>query len=218
MKRSFLWLCGMAVLLLAPPASRAGSFLLSVTTSADPNHLHVGDKVTFGVTLSGVDAADPTTYLSYLAATVQYDPTLLSPNPSISPGAIVPDLTGFVGTPLSSGADAFYDGVFLASTPISGSGTFYSFDVTPTAPGSGSLSFSAVAATLASDPNQNDQFTPDTRGLDFQVEGPAGSVVPEPGTWILLLLGGLGACAPLGRRHAFRVLRGLAVRPAAPLG
>jgi hypothetical protein len=216
MKRLFLCLCGMTVLLCAPPASRAG-FLLSVTTSADPNHLHVGDKVTFDVTLSGVDGADPTTYLSFLAATVQYDPTLLSPNPPVTPGAIVPDLTGFVGTPLSDGADAFYDGVFLASTPISSSGIFYSFDVTPTAPGSGSLSFSAVAATLASDPNQNDQFSPDTRGLDFQVEGPAGSAVPEPGSWLLLLLGGVGASVPLGRRHALRVLRGL-VGQAAPLG
>jgi hypothetical protein len=33
MKRLFLCLCGLAVLLCASPASRAGGFLLSVTTA-----------------------------------------------------------------------------------------------------------------------------------------------------------------------------------------
>src|SRR5689334_2067271 len=112
-----------------PRLSRA-DFVLSLSSTADVNHLQVGDTVTFDVGLSGVTIGDPTTYLSYLAATIGYDSSLLSPNPFVSPGAIISDPSGFVGTGYPAAADGYYDGVFISSTPISQDGTFFSFQVT----------------------------------------------------------------------------------------
>ena len=66
-----------SVALLAVGSGRAGS-MLSVTSSVNVNNLHVGDLVTFDVKISGIDLSDASTYLSYLAATVGYNSSLLS--------------------------------------------------------------------------------------------------------------------------------------------
>lgn len=197
------WLIAGIVLASVPASGRAG-YMLSLSTSADANHLHVGDSVAFDVSLSGIDSGNSDTYLSYLAATVSYDNSLLSPFPVVTLGAIVPDPTGFLGTPLSDAADAFYDGVFLASTPLSSSGTFFSFQVTATKVGSGTLSFSAVAATLANDPVQTDQFTPDTSPLSFQIVGSPGVTTPEPSTLVLLISSMFGLSVGTGLRRLAR--------------
>ncbi len=69
MKKVILWLSILAVVLAMPRLCRA-DFALSLSSSADVNHVHMGDAVTFDVTLSGVNSGDPNTYLSYLAAAI----------------------------------------------------------------------------------------------------------------------------------------------------
>jgi hypothetical protein len=190
--------------LVAPARGQAG-FLLSVSSSADVNHLTVGQSVTFNVDLSGVTPGDPTSYLSYLAATVKYDTSLLSPSPAITVGAIVPDATNFFPTSFTDKADGFYDSVFgiEPSDPISTNDTFFSFTVTTRAAGDGTISFEADAATFADDPTQTNQFNPDTRSLSFHIGG-ATAAVPEPGSLALLLTGVLAVGGALARRRRAR--------------
>jgi cohesin domain-containing protein len=212
MKKLCLWLSTVVVLAIASGGGRA-DYVLSLSTSADASQLHVGDSVTFDVNLAGIDTTNTNTYLSYLAATIGYDNTLLSPNPAVTAGAIIPDSSGFVGTGFSAAADGYYDGVFIASTPISQDGTFFSFQVTALQAGSGTLSFTAAAATLASDPNQTDQFTPQTIDMNFTIEaGSPGIVTPEPSMQVLLISSMLGFSAPVG----LRVLASLARRSKQP--
>jgi hypothetical protein len=188
---------------LAP--AQAGSYSLSLSSPADVNHLTVGQSVTFDVNLSGVDPAVMGTFLSYLAATVEYDSTLLGPSTVIA-GAIVLDAdpANFTGTgfpSLTNKADAFYDSSFPdpLSAPIFESGTFFSFTVMTLAAGDGTISFESAAATLATDPIQTDQFTPDTSSLSFHIET---SAVPEPSSHVLLLSAALvGVVAALTRRR-----------------
>lgn len=197
-----------AIALTTMPVSGRADYVLSLSTSADVNHLQLGESVTFDVSLSGIDPNNSDTYLSYLAATVSYDNSLLSSPSAVNPGAIVPDLTGFFGTPLSNAADALYDGVYVASTPISSSGAFFSFQVTATAVGSGTLSFSADAATLANASPQNPQLTPDTVSLDFTIEaGGPGTAVPEPPPFVLLISSFLGGLLFFGMRNLVRRTR-----------
>jgi hypothetical protein len=199
-----------ALLALASPLTARADFVLSIESSADVNHLAVGQAVAFDVRLAGIDPADANTFLNYLAATTQYDSTLLSVTAAVTPGAIAADPLNFLGTPLSGGADGLYDGVFLNSpTPISDSGTFYSFTVTTLRAGTGTLSFSAAAATLLSDPDQNNQFTPTLTSLDITVEGPTVATPAPPA--LALALSGLGAAAATsaGRRLGRRLGRAL---------
>lgn len=202
-----LWLSTVVVLMIGSGEGRA-DYNLSLSTSADPAHLQIGNSVTFDVNLSGIDPTNSDTYLSYLAATIDYDNSLLNSNPVVAAGAIIPDPSGFVGTGFFAAADAYYDGVFLASTPISQDGTFFSFQVTPLQAGSGTLSFTAAAATLANDPNQNDQFTPATVNLNFNIDaGGQGAAVPELSSFVLLISSLLGGVAGAGLRHHARRAR-----------
>jgi hypothetical protein len=197
-----------ALLSLATSASSQAAFLLRVTSPDDVNHLTVGQTVTFNVDLSGITPGDATTYLSYLAATLQYDNTLLSSFPTITPGAIIPDASNFTGTAFTNQADGFYDSVFgfSPSDPISTNGTFFSFTVKTLGPGNGTISFEADAATFANDPTQTNQFNPDTQGLNFHIDNGTGGVTttPAPGGLVLVLsgalVGGFGiACRRLAR-------------------
>lgn len=172
------------------PVSTYAGYMLSISSATDVSNLTAGQVVEFDVLLSGVDPANTGTYVSYLAATVNYDNTLLSASPAVTAGSIVTDPVDFVGTSFPNAADAFYDSVYGLDTtaPITQSGVFFTFAVTVDQAGSGTLSFSADSATLASDPDQNDQFSPDTASLDFHIAAPA--TAPEPSTFTIVM-GGL---------------------------
>jgi hypothetical protein len=197
------------LLALTTPRAASADFIFSFSSPADVNHIAVGQVVRFDVLLSGIDTSDPGTFLSYLAATTQHDNTLLSAPAAVDPGQIVPDILNFAGTPLADGADGFYDSVFFVNsqTPISSNGIFFSFDVTALNVGTGMLTFSSSAATLASDPDQHNQFTPLTDSLRFTVEGPS-VIAPEPGTLALLLPTCAGAGGAAFLRYFTRALRG----------
>jgi hypothetical protein len=113
------------------------------TTAPDLNNLTVGQKVTFDVNLSGIGS--PADNLDFLAATVKFDGSLLGTS-TITPGGIVPDLTGFQSTSKTGLADANYDTLFATSgKPIASNGTFYFFDATVQGTGSGRVSSSSSA-------------------------------------------------------------------------
>lgn len=80
---------------LPPPRVQTcrAAYLVSLSTTApDLNNLAVGQKITLDVNLSGISS--PADNLDFLAATVKFDGGLLG-TPTITPGPIVPDLTGF---------------------------------------------------------------------------------------------------------------------------
>ncbi len=134
MRRCFAALAMTALLSCAVPAARAGIVLSLSSETPDLSHLTVGQTVRFDVQLSGLNPGDQ---LDYLAGTVDFDSNLLGTPTQVAAGAIVPDPTGFVGTPFIGVADAFYDAVFFSvtNTPISSNGTFYTFDVKTQGPG-----------------------------------------------------------------------------------
>jgi hypothetical protein len=198
-------LLAMTTLLTLSPAASAGLVLSLSAPSADLNHLAVGQTVTFDVSLSGLNAGDE---LDYLAGTVTFDSALLGTASSVNASAIVPDLTGFVGTGFAGAADAFYDAVFVAvtSTPISSNGVFYTFDVVAQQPGSGSLAFD-VSSLAATDGTNTPVPLDAGPALPFTIEG--GNAVPEPSSLVVALaaLGCTGGAAVSRRRLRHRLER-----------
>ncbi len=155
--------------------------------SGGPNltQLQVGQTVTVEVWLDGVQ---PGWQLDMLTATVLYEESLLSA-PTISAASVVPD-------PLADPFDflvweepGIAEGFFLTmgtepSEFVTTNGTFFSFDVTVEALGSGSFVFDFVDASVF---NPADPFAPVPLA---PVAGPPLPfiVVPEPTTLSLVIL------------------------------
>jgi hypothetical protein len=122
MKPLFIGLSLAAGLLMAPVSARADSLLSLSSPNPDRLSLSVGETLVVNVDLSGLS----TEQIGYLAATVDFDGSLLSTPTTINPGAIITDSRGFVGTPLPGAADAFYDFLFTG-VPITSDATFFTF-------------------------------------------------------------------------------------------
>jgi hypothetical protein len=195
-----------AVLFLGAPACWASPVLTLVNTGPDLTNLTVGDTASLEVTLSGLNPGDE---VDFLAATVKFNPADFG-TPTVTPGPIVPDTTGFVSA--GSGpslADAFYDDlVALSGADIVDNGVFYSFTIQAQTPGKGTVFFEFVDS-LGTDgtgaPLPTVTGTPDH--LDFVIHGSAATPEPSSG----LLFGALAAGMALlyaGPRSRGRMGRG----------
>jgi hypothetical protein len=202
-------LLGIAAM-LASQACMASSLTLSVvqdpSSHADLSALMAGQSVTFDVNLSGLDVTGGQT-LGSLGGTVAFDDTLLGQPLSISPGAVVPDRSGFLTAPVpaSGMADASYVSLFSTSGDlITVNGTFFSFTlvVQPGVTGSGVLSLnpSNRGFVAAFDANNNPVAIAPGADLFFSVGAAA---VPEPHTLVMAVI----ALAIIPARVGFARLR-----------
>ncbi len=177
---------GVASLLIVMATAQIshGGIMLSLLPSANLDTLQAGDTVGFDVVLSGLAAGDE---LEFLAASVEFDPFLLGMPLGIAPGTSIPDVTGFIPTSLPGLADAFYDGLFIATSGenITSNGVFFSFELIVQAPGAGTIGFAFV-----------DSFGSDSLGnmLSLAEPGPAlafsatpsqTGVIPEPASYCI---------------------------------
>jgi hypothetical protein len=157
----------------------------SLAPTSDLSQLKLGDVATINVVLSGVPSGPN---LQFASATANFDSTLLTAT-SMQPGSIVPnggaDYLGMTDVGL---VDAFFD---TSSTQvadlIASDGVFYSFDVRALQLGAGTIDLSFWMATGF---DLNDP-------VGVPVDAIAGSglaftVVPEPGSLMLLLAGIVG--------------------------
>lgn len=205
--RSFVsGVMAVAALLGGSSLTRATPIMLSLSSETpDLQNLKVGDTVRFDVSLSGLSSGES---LDYLAGTVTFDKNLLGQAANVTPGAIILDPSGFVGSGFAGAADALYDSVFfsLTGTPISTNGIFFSFDVTAQQAGPGTVSFdsSSLAAT-----DGNNSSIPLGAGapLSYEVTPSTIAQAPEPGSLTLLVTAALGMGSVLGLSRAARGLR-----------
>ncbi len=174
---------------------------LSLDLDSDPDDISavsLGDTFRVDVILGGLTQGDE---LEYLAATVEYDDLLLS-LPTITPGAIIPDVAGFTATELDGVADGFYDNLDAppAEPMITSNGVFYSFDVTAIAAGNGVHELTFVDV-YGYDADGNEVDIGAGRALSFTTV--AETVIAEPTSFVvwLLALGCVGVAARRRRRR-----------------
>ncbi len=218
MRRVLLGL-GVATLLLVLATYAKAGFVLSLSSElADLNDLHPGQTITLDVILSGLTSEQ----VGYLAGTVEFNSSLLGVPTTPTPGAIVPDSSGFFSDSFvngsTGGADAFYDFLIDSSAPITENGIFFSFQVTAQAVGSGTIDFdpfSLAATDQDNNPLLLDQGTP----LHFVIQDGSGGVssAPAPPSWLLLLTAAAsGGMVALVHRLRKRVSADSPTRPRNP--
>ena len=185
-----LFLCVLLAiaLLSASPAAHAQVNLQMDSGGTDMSKLEVGQTATINVILSGLQ---PGAELDTLAGTVMFNGSALG-TPAITGGPILPDPLHEPTNFLTLAIPGYAEASFLtfgeeSAHRIRENGVFYSFDVTATEPGRGTLGFDFVDATRPNpldplDPIAVDVTTGDS--LEF-------AVVPEPASGLMLAALGL---------------------------
>jgi hypothetical protein len=157
--------------------------------------LSPGDVRTFDVILSGLNVGGGQT-LDYLAATINYDGTLLGTPTVETPGSIIPDPSAVLKSPGVGVADLTYDASLssLANPNISTNGVFFSFTLKALNPPVGGTTTFSFSFAAADDPSSSEPFPNIPNGQVGGVStltsievGP--SAVPEPATMLMALSG-----------------------------
>ena len=127
-----------AVLAAAAASLAQAQPVISLSSPDDLSQIVLGKALTVEVDLTGLGAGD---VLEFLAAEVVYDSTQFDP-PTVAAGGIVPDVAGFEADEFAALAGATFDMVETTSgtDKITANGMFFTFDITATALGSGSVS------------------------------------------------------------------------------
>ncbi len=167
----------------------------AVTLSLDPgstdlNDLQVGDAVTINVVVSNLQGSQ----LASLGGSVEYPDRHFDSTQAISAGSVVPDPLDLI--PFED--PGFMDGQFFArGGNIATEGTFFSFELTAKATGSGTIGF-VPFSPFAEDEALTPIFDIPTNELAYTIR-PL-QIVPEPASLSLWLP--LMASACLRRRRA----------------
>ena len=154
--------------------AHAGVMLDMNAGGTDLTALEVGDSFTVTVDLSGL-----TGELASLGGTIDVTSLLTVDPTSLTAEAIVPDPTDLVFGVFANEVDA----QFLASSGpnITSNGEFYSFELTASAVGSGTIAY-VPFTVFAEDENFTPIFDITTNTLDFTVSA-GGNVVPDLPRW-----------------------------------
>jgi hypothetical protein len=167
--------------------------VVSLTCSADPQMLQVGQPVSFDVRLSGFEAPQE---LSYLAAIVSYTGDVLGPS-VVTCGDVVPsplhDSADFASIEGDHGVEAIFLTAGESSDDhIRGDGVFFHFNADVLATGRCTMSFDfADAARYV-----NSSTPYDPVGVELG-ESLSLRAVPEPAGWVLLAAVGSAGIAGL---------------------
>jgi hypothetical protein len=185
---------GLVALVITLATQTCNAAVLTLVSSpSNLNSLTPGQPVTIQIALSGLNSGDR---LDFLAATIAFSGNLLG-TPNVTPGPIIPDLTGFTPGESNGVADGIYDSLFaISGMPITTNGIFYSFGVTVMGAGSGTIAFDFVDS---SGTNSSGAPLPIATAGSPLTFASAGGSVPEPPSW---LLGGLGLLGIIAFREA----------------
>jgi hypothetical protein len=167
------------VLLLAASICQASIQLSMSSAPANLGALQINNVINVSVSLFGLT---PGEQIGALGADISFSQSLLGSPTVPTPGAIVPDSTGFFSSIIGSGSGetAVYDVLFSKSgTPITSNWVFYAFSVTAKAAGSDDISFSSVNA---SDDAGNTLAIAAGPDISYTIV-PSTATVPEPGSW-----------------------------------
>lgn len=180
--RCFKLILGACLLLITVSSAHAGLTLTVSQQSTGP--LTVGQEAFFAVELSSLPDG---TSLDFLSAQLLYDPEILA-EVQVLPGQIVtdtqPDNDEFLSAPQSGVVDATY--MTFSSDPgkhIQDDGTFFTFSMVPLKEGIGTLEFLFASASAFADPVSVSLPVTSGPSLSYTVVA-----VPEPSTWIILVV------------------------------
>jgi hypothetical protein len=147
---------------------------LTIQTEAVPIEILVGETRLINVQVGALEGRQ----LQSLGGTIQFDAGHLGTPSSGTAGAVVPDPADVTLTPAAGSIDA----QFFAAAPagnISSEGTFFSFEITGLAPGSGVIQFQPNSL-FAEDQTGAGFFDLATNEVLYTVS------IPEPATLALL--------------------------------
>lgn len=183
------------LLLTLATGQASADFALLLSSPDNLSDLKVGQQVTLQVSLSGASSAN---FLDSLTTDVAFPSGTFSIS-QISPGAIVPDTTGFQSGFNNSSGSGSYDDLFANSgSPITSNGAFFSIRATAAMAGTGTVTLANQIAFQGFNQITPSDDTPGG-GLSFDISpssavpAPPGLVLASSGATLLLLVGSLRA-------------------------